>query len=107
MHLAKSFEDQLAKLSDVDLKIMTSLTIEDINTEEIAEIVDNREQLLLSLLNMIEHCPEFAQHPQWHSTVQETQRVVELMQSKTDELAQALQKFRYGKKSLQQYKKFL
>ena len=107
MHLANSFSEQLLLLSDLDHEIIKSLTETDINAEEIVKIVDRREQLLQSLLGCIESDPKFAESPEWRSAVQETQRIVELMQLKTDEFSQALQKYRYGKKSVQQYKKFL
>ncbi|SDH52272.1 flagellar rod protein FlaI [Vibrio xiamenensis] len=107
MPLAKSFTEQLVLLSDIDHEISNSLALDDINTEEILAIVDRREQLLQSLLSYIESSPKFAESPEWRSAVQETQRIVELMQSKTDQFGQALHKYRYGKKSVQQYKKFL
>ncbi|MFB9134902.1 flagellar protein FliT [Vibrio olivae] len=107
MPLDKEFEQKLVQLGDLDHDLMNYLMSKDVNTEEIVVLVDTREQLLQSLFNMVEQSPDYAKHPKWHAAVQETQRIVELMQSKTDELSLALQKYRYGKKSVQQYKKFL
>ncbi|MDW1811326.1 flagellar protein FliT, partial [Vibrio sp. Vb2362] len=36
-----------------------------------------------------------------------TKRIVELMQSETSKVGKELHKFRYGQRSLQQYKKFI
>lgn len=107
MHSDSDFLRQLAELCDVDHKVSETLTFEEINTEEIVQLVDIREQLLQSLLNEIEKSPQLAKLQQWQDAVERTQAVVSLMQSKTSELGQALQKYRHGKRSVQQYQKFL
>ena len=107
MHLDNEFEVNLAKVSDLDLKISETLAADEINTEEIVQLVDTREQILQKLLEAIQVNPELAQQHQWQETVARTQTVVELMQNKTAELGTALQKYRNGKRSVQQYQKFL
>lgn len=107
MHLDNEFEVNLAKVSDLDLKISETLAADEINTEEIVQLVDTREQILQKLLKAIQVNPELAQQHQWQETVARTQSVVQLMQNKTAELGTALQKYRHGKRSVQQYQKFL
>lgn len=107
MHLAKDFDTQIAKLCDLDQKISETITLDDINPEEIVHLVDTREQILQTLLDEINRHPEFAKLQQWQDAVVRTQAVVTLMQNKTTELGQALQKYRHGKRSVQQYQKFL
>ncbi|KJY83774.1 flagellar rod protein FlaI [Vibrio galatheae] len=107
MHSVNEVESQLATLCELDHKMSETLTSKEINAEEIAQLVDIREQLLQSLLDAINEHPEFAQLQQWQDAVKRTQTVVELMQNKTSELALALQKYRHGKRSVQQYQKFL
>lgn len=107
MRLDSEFLGQLANLCELDQKISETLASEEINAEEIVQLVDIREQLLQSLLDVIQTHPELAQLQQWYDAVKRTQTVVELMQNKTSELGQALQKYRHGKRSVQQYQKFL
>lgn len=107
MHLADNFYDQLAQLSDLDRTITNELSFDNINTEEITQLVDNRKQLLLSLFRAIEGSPQLAQTEQWQVAIKQTQGVVALMQNKTTAIGQTLYKYRHGNKSVQQYKKFL
>ena len=107
MPLAKDFEQQLTKLCEVDQIITETLTGNELSTEEIVELVDTREQILQSLLAAVSSQPELAKLQQWQDAVERTRAVVELMSSKTAELGMALQKYRHGKRSVQQYQKFL
>ncbi|GAK87029.1 flagellar rod protein FlaI [Vibrio ponticus] len=107
MHLEDDFYTKLQNLCDLDQVIIGQLTLSDINAEEIAQLVDNREQLLLGLLSMIETVPSLANSERWQAAVQQTQQVVKLMQEQTTLLGQSLHKYRHGNKSVQQYKKFL
>mgnify|MGYP001167345057 CR=1 FL=1 len=107
MRLEDDFYTKLTILSDMDLIINKELSSGDINAEEIGELVDKREQLLLSLLHMIDESPQLAQTERWQSAINQTQKVLILMQEKTKLVGQSLHKFRHGNKSVQQYKKFL
>ncbi|NOH78915.1 flagellar protein FliT [Vibrio sp. RE86] len=107
MLLDNEFEANLTKVSDLDLKISETLAADEINAEEIVHLVDTREQILQKLFEAIQANSELAQLQQWQETVARTQSVVQLMQSKTAELGAALQKYRHGKRSVQQYQKFL
>lgn len=107
MHLADDFLKILSQLSDVDLKITLKLAEVEINSAEILDQVDTREQILLTLISIINENDELAQLPEWHDAIKRTQLTVELMQKKTAELGSDLKKYRYGNKSVQQYKKFL
>lgn len=107
MPLDRDFEANLALLVDLDHKICETLSAPEINAEEVVQFVDTREQILQKLLAAITEYPQLQQSQQWQDTVRQTQAVVELMQNKTDELGMALQKFRHGKRSVQQYQKFL
>lgn len=100
-------ESELKHLSDINHKIESCVTASEINTEELAIFVDKREQLLRTVIECIQLDPSVVDELQWHAAIAETQKVVALMQSKTAELGQALQKYRHGSKSVQQYKKFL
>ncbi|RSD31245.1 flagellar protein FliT [Vibrio pectenicida] len=107
MHSVDDFLKKLALLSDVDLKITFKLAEIEINSEEILVLVDRREQILLTLISTINEHEELAQLSEWQDAITRTQLTVELMQKKTAELGSNLKKYRYGNKSLQQYKKFL
>ena len=107
MHLADEFLKKLSQLSDLDHEIILKLAEEEINSEEILDRVDIREQILLTLISIINKQDELAQLPEWQDAIKRTQLTVELMQKKTAELGSDLKKYRYGSKSVQQYKKFL
>ncbi|MDN3610675.1 flagellar protein FliT [Vibrio ostreicida] len=107
MHSMDDFLTNLASLCDLDHDIDSILGMEEINSEEITHLVDKREQILLTLISTIEQHQEFAELQEWQMAVQRTQLTITLMQKKTAELGHHLQKYRYGNKSVQQYKKFL
>ncbi|GLT17354.1 flagellar protein FliT [Vibrio zhanjiangensis] len=107
MHLADEFLKKLSQLGDLDHEIASKLAEAEINSEEILNQVDTREQILLTLISIIGKHDELAQLPEWHDAIKRTQLTVELMQSKTAELGSNLKKYRYGNKSVQQYKKYL
>ncbi|MGL6027898.1 MAG: flagellar protein FliT [Vibrio sp.] len=98
---------QLQHLSDLDQQITTLLAEDEIDAEDILQLVDNREQLLHSLLSDLAENPEWAQSDVWRQAIANTQQLVERMQSKTAAIGQVLYHYRRGKKSVQQYKKFL
>lgn len=107
MHLADEFLKKLSHLGDLDHEIASKLAEAEINSEEILNQVDTREQILLTLISIIGKHDELAQLPEWHDAIKRTQLTVELMQRKTAELGSNLKKYRYGNKSVQQYKKYL
>ncbi|QEO45438.1 flagellar protein FliT [Vibrio tarriae] len=100
-------ESELQRLSDLDQQIATLLAEDDIHTEDILQLVDNREQLLHSLLGYLAEHPELAKSDLWLKAIGNTQQLVEQMQLKTAAMGQTLHKYRHGNKSVQQYKKFL
>lgn len=107
MRWADNNQAKLTLLSELDHDIRLLLKDEEINPEEIGQLVDRREQILQSLLDLIKQSPELAKTSQWQQAIEETQSIVALLQEKTDQVGQALHKYRYGNKSVQQYKKFL
>ncbi len=107
MHLADEFQSLLIELSDLDHDIINALSVDEINTEEIAALVDKREQLLLSVQSLLDETPQFTQTEQWRSAIHLTQRVVTMLEEKTKAIGLSLQKLRHGNRSVQQYKKFL
>lgn len=107
MPLDNQFTRDLALISDIDHKIKQALADEELSVEDIAQLVDTREQILQSLLSAIEAQPELKRSQQWQDAVKRTVNVVQLMQDKTAEFGQVLQKYRRGKRSVQQYQKFL
>ncbi|MGF1695886.1 flagellar protein FliT [Vibrio lamellibrachiae] len=95
------------EIRDIDHQITAILQKDDFDAGEIVGLVDKREQILQNILNYIKENPSFAESEDWLSLVEQTKRVVGLMQSETMQIGNALKKYRYGNKSVQQYKKFL
>lgn len=100
-------EQTLIQLSDLNHKIKQALVTDEIEHEEIQRLVDNREQILQTLLNYIDIHPDWARSQEWQAAVAETAALVELMQSKTAQIGETLRRYRHGNKSVQQYKRFL
>ena len=98
---------QLQELCELDQLIISKLEFSKINAEEIATLVDNREQLLQNVLQFIDSHPDVKQSSEWFEAISRTRKLVELMQSETGRVGKTLHKFRHGAKSVQQYKKFL
>ncbi len=100
-------QSELREIYDIDQCIEQELQKADINSEEILRLVDNREQLLENLLPVIHQNPLVKQDAEWQDLLTRTQSIVELLKSQTLQTGQELHKLRYGKRSLQQYKKFI
>ena len=100
-------KDALIEISDIDQLITQELEKVDFNTEEILHLVDIRERLLQNLLSIVENNPLMKQEAEWQDLLTRTKSIVELMQNETTNVGKELHKFRYGQRSLQQYKKFI
>ena len=100
-------KDALIEISDIDQLITQELEKIDFNTEEILHLVDIRERLLQNLLSIVENNPLVKQEAEWQDLLTRTKSIVELMQNETTNVGKELHKFRYGQRSLQQYKKFI
>ncbi|MDK9757336.1 flagellar protein FliT [Vibrio sp. D173a] len=100
-------KDALIEISDIDQLITQELEKVDFNTEEILHLVDIRERLLQNLLSIVENNPLVKQEAEWQDLLTRTKSIVELMQNETTKVGKELHKFRYGQRSLQQYKKFI
>ncbi|PFG55638.1 flagellar rod protein FlaI [Vibrio sp. ES.051] len=100
-------QNELIEIGDIDQLITQELEKVDFNTEEILRLVDTRERLLQNLLPIIVQNPLVKQDAEWQDLLTRTQIIVELMQSETSKVGKELHKFRYGQRSLQQYKKFI
>ncbi|WP_047048786.1 flagellar protein FliT [Vibrio mexicanus] len=100
-------DQYLSEISEVDHEIRRVISSNDVNPEEIARLVDTREQILQKVISLINDNPELKQSERWKLAVQETKSLVELMQSRTIAIGSELKKYRHGNKSVQQYKKFL
>ncbi|ABU72117.1 flagellar protein FliT [Vibrio campbellii] len=100
-------KDALIEISDIDQLITQELEKVDFNTEEILHLVDIRERLLQNLLSIVENNPLVKQEAEWQDLLTRTKSIVELMQNETTNVGKELHKFRYGQRSLQQYKKFI
>ncbi|EDL68485.1 flagellar protein FliT [Vibrio campbellii] len=100
-------KDALIEISDIDQLITQELEKVDFNTEEILHLVDIRERLLQNLLSIVENNPLVKQDAEWQDLLTRTKSIVELMQNETTNVGKELHKFRYGQRSLQQYKKFI
>ncbi|MDW6093513.1 flagellar rod protein FlaI [Vibrio rhizosphaerae] len=97
----------LNQLSDIDHEISERLQEEEINTEVIHHLVDKRDQILQVLVQEASENQQFSRSEPWQYAIERTQRLVEEMQLKTSGIGHSLKKYRYGNKSVQQYKKFL
>lgn len=100
-------KNELIEINDIDQLITQELEKVDFNAEEIQRLVDIREQLLQNLLTIVESNPSVRQEAEWQDLLIRTKRIVELMQNETTNVGKELHKFRYGQRSLQQYKKFI
>ncbi|NDJ83798.1 flagellar protein FliT [Vibrio campbellii] len=100
-------KDALIEISDIDQLITQELEKVDFNTEEILHLVDIRERLSQNLLSIVENNPLVKQEAEWQDLLTRTKSIVELMQNETTNVGKELHKFRYGQRSLQQYKKFI
>ncbi len=100
-------DSELREIHDIDHRINQELQKVEINTEEILQLVDTREQLIENLLPIIRQNPLVKQDAEWQDLLTRTQSIVELMQSETMKTGKELHKMRYGQRSLQQYKKFI
>ncbi|MDN3614404.1 flagellar protein FliT [Vibrio gallaecicus] len=100
-------KSELEELCELDRQIFAKFEISEINTEEITQLVDNREQLLQKVLQLLGSFPEVKQSSDWFDAISRTKKLVELMQSETSRVGKTLHKYRHGNKSVQQYKKFL
>lgn len=98
---------QLQELCELDQLIISKLELSEINAEEITQLVDNRDQLLQNVFQLIDSHPDVKQSSEWFEAITRTRKLVELMQSETNQIGKNLHKYRHGAKSVQQYKKFL
>ncbi|EHA1124616.1 flagellar rod protein FlaI [Vibrio navarrensis] len=96
----------LAQLCDLDQLISLELEKDEISAEDLQRLVDNREQLLQSLLQQVAQNPQLKSEEEWRLMITRTKRLLERMQEETNKTGLQLQKFRRGQRSLQQYKKF-
>ncbi|MCW8347659.1 flagellar protein FliT [Vibrio sp. ZSDZ65] len=95
------------RLRDTDHQLLSHLDNLELNTEEIHALVDIREHIIKTLIAACERNPRLKQSEEWRLAVEETKQVTAKMHSKTEQLGLSLRKFRHGKKSLQQYQKFI
>ena len=94
------------KLRDIDHLLSQELENSEINSEEIARLVDIREQTMKNILVLLEENPEWKQDPECQHVVARTTKIVMRMQAETSRLGTDLRKFKLGQRSLQQYKRF-
>ncbi|WED21070.1 flagellar protein FliT [Vibrio sp. JC009] len=99
--------DYLSELSDLDHNLLSQLQEDDLKAEEIILLVDKREQILQNIYEAQKSDPDFKNSSQWREALGRTKQIVELMQSKTNEIGGQLRKLRHGSKSVQRYQQFL
>ncbi|MDC0611051.1 flagellar protein FliT [Vibrio sp.] len=100
-------DNRLKILCDIDHEIDGLLNAVDINSEEINALVDKRDQILHEILDGYSQGSSLLDTEEWRQAIINTQRLVERMDQKTNDLSEDLKRFRHGNKSVQQYKKFL
>jgi flagellar rod protein FlaI len=95
------------QLGDLDHRLQSVLENDELDTEEIHLLVDKREQIITKLIAACQRNPNLKQSDEWLQVEQSTRRIATHMQTKTDQLGLELRKYRHGRKSLQQYQKFI
>lgn len=95
------------ELSDLDHRLLSLIENIDPVTEEIHQLVDKREQIVKTIIDVCKRNPNLQQSAQWKQVVESTRHITVLMESKTEQLGQSLRKYRHGKRSLQQYKNYI
>lgn len=95
------------ELSDLDHRLLSVLENVDVDTEEIHQLVDTREQIINKLVVACQGNPNLKQSTEWQDVVESTRRITHHMKMKTEQLGLTLRKYRHGKRSLQQYQKFI
>ncbi|WP_261314668.1 flagellar protein FliT [Vibrio hangzhouensis] len=91
----------------MDHRLLSVLENIDVDTEEIHQLVDTREQIINKLVVACQRNPNLKQSTEWQQVVESTRRISHHMQKKTEQLGLTLKKYRHGKRSLQQYQKYI
>ena len=107
MHLANDYQVLVLSLCDLDQLITSLLEQDEINVEEIVFQVDKREQILLGLTEIVRNYPEIVDQTQWYEAIERTESICALLSNRTSEFEMLLRKVHHGKRSVQQYQKFL
>ena len=107
MRSANDYPVLVTMLCDLDQTITSLLEQDEINVEEIVYQVDKREQLLLSLTEIVRNYPKRINQTQWEKAIERTQSICALLSNRTSEFETLLRKVHHGKRSVRQYQKFL
>lgn len=97
----------LDSLKALDHNMITLFQDDEIDSETILSLVEEREQILHEIELEFQSVSDFKHSPDWQEAVLRTKRIVELMQLETGQLAKQLKKYRHGTKSVQRYQQFL
>lgn len=99
--------DSINALRELDQSLFSLFESNEINSEEILVLVDKREQLLLQVVDDVRFIPDFNKTSDWLEAIERTKKIVDIMQSKTNQIGAELRKYRHGNKSVQRYQQFL
>ncbi|GLO61564.1 flagellar protein FliT [Vibrio sp. MACH09] len=107
MRLDKEVTEGLLVLRELDQTLFSLFAEDELNSEEILLLVDNREQLLQSIIEDVKSLPDFDKTSDWQEAIERTKKIVTIMQSTTNQIGAELKKYRHGNKSVQRYQQFL
>ncbi|WCE28982.1 flagellar protein FliT [Vibrio sp. SCSIO 43137] len=97
----------LSDLRELDQILLSHFQEDEINSEEILQLVDKREQLLHLIVDAVKSIPDFDKTSDWLEAIERTKQIVSVMQSETNKVGAQLKKYRHGNKSVQRYQQFL
>lgn len=97
----------LSDLQQLDRDLLSLFDGDEPNSEEIFQLIDNRERLLQDIFIRYQSVPDFSSSSEWQEAIDRTKYIVQLMQQKTSQIGEQLRKYRHGNKSVQRYQQFL
>lgn len=92
----------LTQLTALDQELQQEYRREDINFEQLATFLSNREQLLHSCMQV----SEIVASKEWQLAIERTQQIVKEMTELGQQFALDYQKLNHAQKSVQLYRKF-
>ncbi|GLR74931.1 hypothetical protein [Aliivibrio sifiae] len=92
----------LQQLAKLDRELQISYRCDDINFEQVAVFLSDREQLLHQCMQV----SEIVHSTEWQAAIERTQLIINEMNGLGQQFALDYQKLNHAKKSVQLYRKF-
>ncbi|MBV7298541.1 hypothetical protein [Enterovibrio paralichthyis] len=92
----------LAQLDQIDSDLMTLLSQEVVNSDEMAHLLNERKDCLVQITTL----PVAPEKNAWTSAVARTEQILNLIKARRDGAAAHASRYIKGRKSVQIYKKF-